>query len=138
MFLYAAAIRTGRLWAPLPHPVGHESPRRRWARYAVGAWYAAVLAAAAVGLIAGLRALKAAEWETGPPDAPGKCPSIPCYSIFTSRAWLWGLLQVVCFMVVHAFYWTNMRMRAPLMPVVALAAAGGFAWIAGRTFCRKS
>ena len=40
-------------------------------------------------------------------------------------SWLWGLLLVACLTAVHTFYWTDMRMRAPLMPVVALAAAGG-------------
>ena len=28
---------------------------------------------------------------------------------------------------VHTFYWSNMRMRAPLTPVIALAAAAGVA-----------
>jgi len=31
----------------------------------------------------------------------------------------------LAFMVVHALYWTNLRMRAPLMPFVALIAAAG-------------
>ena len=39
--------------------------------------------------------------------------------------WLWMLLLAVCVTGVHVFYWTNMRMRAPLEPVIALAAAAG-------------
>ena len=42
-----------------------------------------------------------------------------------SPLWLWALLLVVCVTVVHVLYWTNMRMRAPLEPVIALAAAAG-------------
>ena len=40
-------------------------------------------------------------------------------------AWLWGLLLVGCLMAGHVVYWTDMRMRAPLMPVVAIIAASG-------------
>jgi len=36
--------------------------------------------------------------------------------------WLWGLLLAGSFTAVHAVYWSNIRMRAPLMPLVALAA----------------
>lgn len=42
---------------------------------------------------------------------------------------LWNLLPVLLlpigFMCVHAVYWSNMRMRAPVLPVVALLAALG-------------
>jgi hypothetical protein len=38
---------------------------------------------------------------------------------------LWGILLVVAFMGVHTFYWTNLRMRAPLIPVLSLLAAAG-------------
>lgn len=40
-------------------------------------------------------------------------------------AWLWGMLLVLSLSCVHAIYWTDMRMRAVAMPVVALAAAAG-------------
>jgi hypothetical protein len=49
-----------------------------------------------------------------------------------SPTWLWGLLLVACLMAGHTIYWTDMRMRAPLMPVVALAAAWAFAAIASQ------
>jgi len=39
--------------------------------------------------------------------------------------WLWGLLLVGCLLAAHTVYWTDMRMRAPAMPVIALAAAAG-------------
>ena len=47
--------------------------------------------------------------------------------------WVWGTLLVLSITGVHAFYWTNMRMRAPLIGVVALAAAYGLTMLA----CRK-
>jgi hypothetical protein len=36
---------------------------------------------------------------------------------------VWGVLLCVAFTGVHAFYWSNLRMRAPLMPFVAVVAA---------------
>jgi 4-amino-4-deoxy-L-arabinose transferase-like glycosyltransferase len=41
-----------------------------------------------------------------------------------------ALVLVACLTAAHTLYWTDMRMRAPLMPVVALAAAAGVAEIA--------
>jgi hypothetical protein len=37
--------------------------------------------------------------------------------------WVWGGLCVASLTLVHAVYWTNMRMRAPVMPIVCVAAA---------------
>jgi hypothetical protein len=37
---------------------------------------------------------------------------------------VWGVLLCVVFTGVHTFYWSNLRMRAPLMPFVACVAAG--------------
>jgi hypothetical protein len=37
--------------------------------------------------------------------------------------WLPGLLMAGCLTAIHAVYWSDMRMRAPLMPLVALLAA---------------
>ena len=99
MFLYSCLVRIGRLWGPLPHKVAdHEGPLRRLARYAVGLWYLIELLLAAVG----------------------------AWAVFRSgrrREWLWGLLLVASLTAVHTLYWSDMRMRAPLMPVVALATA---------------
>ena len=104
MFLYACLVGAGRLWSPLPHQLTpDETMARRMARYAVGFWYLAVLSLAALGLIIVLRSIL--NRETLPP------------------AWVWGLLLAASFTAVHAVYWSNIRMRAPLMPVVALAAA---------------
>jgi hypothetical protein len=101
MFAYSCLVRVGRLWAVLPHQTSaDESPTRRGLRYAVGIWYAFELMLAALG----------AWFLRG--------------QLF-KHPWLWATLLVLSLTLVHAFYWTDMRMRAPLMPVVALAAAYG-------------
>jgi hypothetical protein len=41
------------------------------------------------------------------------------------RRWLLPLCVVLNFTLVHLVYWSNMRMRAPLVPLIALVAARG-------------
>jgi hypothetical protein len=41
------------------------------------------------------------------------------------KTWLPLLLLVVVFMLVHLVYWTDMRMRAPLVPAISLLAVRG-------------
>jgi hypothetical protein len=106
MFAWSCVVRVGRLWAVLPHQTtGDESNTRRGMRYAVGIWYAFELALAAIGA-----------WFLR-----GKLFKNP---------WVWGTLLVLSITAVHALYWTDMRMRAPLVPLVALAAASGLATLA--------
>jgi len=87
--------------------VGSESTLRYFLRLAIGVWYGAVFAAAVVGMI-GLR---------------GELIRAP---------WLWGLLLAVSLTAVHAVYWSNMRMRAPLVPVVSVFAVAGVRWLVER------
>jgi len=109
-FLYSCAVRAGRLWAPLPHQIeADEGGLKRCARYLVGVWYLAILPLAAIGAVGLFRAGQA-RW-TG---------------------WLWGFLLAGTFTAIHTFFWSNVRMRAPLMAVVALAAAAGTAWMVNR------
>jgi len=99
MFARACAYRITQLWSPLPHPLtANESSGRRLLRYATCAWYCGVYALGAVGIWR-LR------WRLLRP------------------AWVWGVLLCLAFTAVHTFYWTNLRMRAPLMPFVAIVAA---------------
>jgi hypothetical protein len=101
MFVRACAYRIGQLWSPLPHQLtAAESTGRRLLRYATCGWYCGVYALAAVGIWR-LR------WRLFQPP------------------WIWGVLLCVAFTAVHTFYWTNLRMRAPLMPFVAMLAAAG-------------
>ena len=111
-FMHACLYRVRQLWSPLPHQLtAKETLGRRLLRYAVCVWYVGVYALAAVGI-----------WRLR-----GKLLAPP---------WLWGVLLCLVFTAVHTFYWTNLRMRAPLMPVVALVAAQGlatlWAWWRGR------
>jgi hypothetical protein len=41
--------------------------------------------------------------------------------------WVFPLLLILNFTLVHLFYWSNMRMRAPLVPLIALVASRGIA-----------
>ena len=107
-FVKACVFRVGSLWGLVPHQVeAGESAGKRFARYAVGAWYAAVSVLALVG--AGFLGRK-----------------------LFAQPWLWGLMLCLSFTLVHVVYWSNLRMRAPLMPVVCLAAAAGVRAITSR------
>lgn len=116
-FLYSCAVHIGRLWSPLPHQTdADEGISRRSARYLVGLWYLAVLPLAAIGALSVFGGSSGRQsWRTG---------------------WLWGFLLVAVFTAIHTFYWSNVRMRAPLMPVVALAAAAGTASIVSGRLAR--
>ena len=98
-FLKACIYRVGQLWSPLPHKLSaDESNARRMMRYATCVWYLGVYVLTAMGVWR-LR------WKLLHPP------------------WIWGVLLCVAFSAVHTFYWTNLRMRAPLMPFVAIMAA---------------
>jgi hypothetical protein len=157
MFLYACAVRIGRFWSPLPHRLtAAESSLHRLSRYAVALWYIAEFLLAAIGIwrlfrnscsaqrladSVPLLGTSSAERNQPPqhclfqavahgsspltsPPSPVplshwalKCPALP----------RWGLLLVVCLLAGHVVYWTDMRMRAPIMPVVAILAAAALA-----------
>lgn len=106
MFAYSCVDRWGRLFGVLPHQTSpDESARRRGLRYAIAIWYAFEFMLAAVGA-----------WNLG-------------RKLFTTP-WMWGTLLVLSFSAVHTFYWTDMRMRAPLMVVIVLLAAEGVTTLA--------
>jgi len=99
MFLLASLVKVGRLWSPLPHQIDPaESNRGRWLRYLIASWYAASYLLALVGLYR-LRGQ------------------------ILRRPWLWGLLLVITLTAVHTLFWSNIRMRAPLVPWIALLVA---------------
>ena len=43
-------------------------------------------------------------------------------------AWRPVLVLIVSFTAVHSIYWADMRMRAPLVPAIALLAAAGLSF----------
>ncbi len=123
-FAYACLVRLGRFWSPLPHQLtADESVMRRLARWAVAAWYAIKFFFAAIGAAWCF-------WRSGKDD---ECRRMDDSLLSQpSATWLWGLLLILCLSAVHTVYWTDMRMRAPAMPVVALAAAAGVGCCAKR------
>lgn len=105
-FAWASLVRAGSFWGLVPH---HVSGPERWSdralRYSVGLFYGVEFLLALLGLAA----------------QGSRCWRAP---------WLWALLAATAFTAVHAVYWSNLRMRAPLMPMAACAAAAGaaFCW----------
>ena len=113
MFLYASVVRVGRLWSPMPHQLTeNESTKNRLLRYLTAIWYAVIFMLAIIG-------------------------AFMLRSELLRTPWVWGVLLLLSITAVHAFYWSNMRMRAPLMPVVCLLAAVGVERFWGRVNKRK-
>jgi hypothetical protein len=96
-FAVGCAIRTGWLWALWPAP--RQASFR--IQVAIACWYAIAMGLAFLGGIDGIRTKE------------------------TLYRWLPGLLLVVSLTLVHSVYWSNMRMRAPAVPVVSLMAGLG-------------
>jgi hypothetical protein len=98
-FLRACLYRLSRLWGVMPlRTSAEERPLARAARWTIAAYYAVVLLLAAAGLVAVLRSRQ----------------YLP---------WLPGLLLMACLTLIHTVYWSDLRMRAPLVPAIALLAA---------------
>jgi hypothetical protein len=100
-FVHACIARIGRLWGFLPNRLGpDESAARRAARWAVGFWYLGIFLLA-------LFAAFCLKWR------------------LLQTPWLWGVLLCISLTTVHSVYWTDLRMRAPAIPVLCVAAAWG-------------
>jgi 4-amino-4-deoxy-L-arabinose transferase-like glycosyltransferase len=113
MFAYACGVRVARLWQLFPYPRGaSESTTARALRVLTGLWYTVLFLLAAYGAVSQREKL-------------GRSPLV------------WGVVLCITFTVVHAVYWSNMRMRAPLMPMVCLLASLGTAAITERLHTRK-
>ena len=96
-FLWACLVRVGRLFSPLPHLVPGRDPLVVWL---VGSYYLLVYSAVILGL-----------WRLGRT---------------TVRTPWWPILTLAFSLTaVHAIYWSNLRMRAPLTPALAIIAAVG-------------
>ncbi|MFO1065168.1 MAG: hypothetical protein U0892_14990 [Pirellulales bacterium] len=104
MFLESCVIRISWLWAVAPEPLtsndAEESQRSKAVRWSIGIWYSLWFIAATVGLLRMLRRRALQQW------------TVP-------------LALVLSLTAVHAVYWSNMRMRAPLMPVVYVIGSYG-------------
>ncbi|MDX1944358.1 MAG: glycosyltransferase family 39 protein [Pirellulaceae bacterium] len=105
--LRASQYRVWQLWSPLPHRLtANESTARMLLRYVTAVWYCGVYLLAAAGI-----------WRLR--------------DKLLQPPWVWGVLLCVTFTAVHTLYWCNLRMRAPLMPWVAIIAAAGITRSAG-------
>lgn len=105
MFVWASLIRVARFWSPCPQARSRdESLGTTLLRVAVAVYYVVLFFACAAGLWP-LR------WWAEKPLPSGLLP--------------WGLLLCVTFTLMHAVYWSDMRMRAPLTPFLCVLAARG-------------
>ncbi len=105
MFAASCLYRLGWLWAPWPNTGSMVS------RLAIGCWYSAVFAMAIVGLgmALGQRRMRSRAWRLRE---------------WRLREWLLPIALILSLSAVHAIYWSNMRMRAPLMAAVYMAGCG--------------
>lgn len=94
MFVWSSVVRVGRLWSPFPHRV---TGRSLGGIIFVSVYY--MLMWIAIG------------WAVLRHRS----------RLFTHRWWAIWLLAVAL-TVVHAVYWSNLRMRAPVMPSLAIVA----------------
>lgn len=95
MFVWSAVVRVARLWSPLPQ----QTPDRGWpVVIAVAGFYCLLYLAVLIGL-----------WRIG--------SGVRRYSWWP----VWTL--VISLTLVHAIYWSNLRMRAPAIPALAILAS---------------
>ncbi len=97
-FLLACVLRIGRLWGIAPNNAASLQ------RQLIGIFYTALLITSFVRLVQAL-------------------PSFFALNEQSRRL----ILIIFATSLVHTIYWSNMRMRAPLMPVVAIIAVAGLA-----------
>jgi 4-amino-4-deoxy-L-arabinose transferase-like glycosyltransferase len=94
MFVWSALVRAGRLWSPLPHLTRGRSTI---SVSAIGGYYGLLYAAILIAAYRHRRMLLHRQW------------------------WAVWLLAVTL-TGVHAVYWSNLRMRAPIMPALSVVA----------------
>ena len=113
-FAVACLVRFARFWSVVPHQLAtDESAPRTALRWSVGLGYALEHVLMLLGIVVLMRTTPA------------------------SRCWLWGLLLMIAFTGAHLFYWTDMRMRAPVVPAECLFSAVGAVWLGARFARRK-
>lgn len=98
-FLRACWLRFRRFWNVVPLNADGET-RSPFAIWSVGLFYSAML----IGLVVSLYRMRNS----------------------ANAGWVTLLLLIAAFTFVHLFYWSNARMRAPLIPAIAVIAAACF------------
>ncbi|MFT5527934.1 MAG: hypothetical protein ACI9G1_005890 [Pirellulaceae bacterium] len=100
-FAYSCMVRVTRFWRIAPAPrTRSEGTQTILMRYGVGAWYCIVFGGA---ILAFLRVRWQLQWAV----------------------WLPAVLLCLTFTLIHAFYWSDMRMRGPVMPGIYLLISYG-------------
>jgi hypothetical protein len=109
-FIYGIGIRQLWFWAWWPS----ERQAGLGLRWLIGLWYSAVTCAVAYGC-----------WSLGKRWDR---------RVFGSALWDWmpALSMAISLCAIHSVYWSNMRMRSPLIPLVSLLAAYGLQMICER------
>ncbi len=110
-FLMLTADRFVQFWKPMPAALSSdESAARFLARLSMGVWESVVLLSALVSCWMMRRKMLGTPWA-----AP--------------------LAVILLFTAIHLLFWSNLRMRAPVMPCISVLAAIGIeavaAWCAG-------
>ncbi|MDO5582172.1 MAG: phospholipid carrier-dependent glycosyltransferase [Planctomycetia bacterium] len=109
-FMRAMGIRIGNLWQCLPYRTDLEKPETdmvKYGRYSIGIFYAIEI----LFMILGYHLVLFRKREA----------HLPCGTL-----WIWVFLLILSVQIPHLFFWTNMRMRAPLVVAIALFAASVF------------
>lgn len=101
-FLRACRLRLCRLWNIVPHGSAGRAVSRP-VLWLIGLFYSIT----GLGMLVGMIRISRLEW----------------------RLWLPLIVLILSFTAVHSIYWSNMRMRTPLIPIVAL--------LATRAVCRR-
>lgn len=129
-FAMSCLYRIGWLWAwwPATETSDPQSPRYPFQQIAIGTWYAFLELLALIGTISLIR--------NHPPreDAASVLPSL-VLPPFRHLLPIWTL--VLSLTLVHAVYWSNMRMRAPIMPMLCLLAGIGLLQLAKGRWPRR-
>jgi hypothetical protein len=106
--VWSTVVRLGWLWTPLPNPRPNSS-----SKWVICIWYLGLYGLALLGA-----------YKLG---AANK--SLP---------WFIGWLLVLSVTMVHAVYWSNMRMRAPALPMLYLLAGWALPYIWSAISKRKA
>lgn len=97
-FIWATLWRVGRLLSPMPQVFENASTAKRIGAAAITIYYTATIGLMIWGL-----------FRLG--------------GELLQPRWLAAITLVLSLMVVHSIYWSNMRMRAPAIPAMAILAA---------------
>ncbi|MGI6401464.1 MAG: phospholipid carrier-dependent glycosyltransferase [Thermoguttaceae bacterium] len=141
-FLYSCAVRVGEFWRFLPNDVRPDvesqgrvkksiagvSTEKLYdrGRHAVAIFYLHEFGFALLGCLALCGRRRKTE------DDASKTSS------FFESPLLWGFILIISVQIPHLFFWTNMRMRAPVevfLPILAMLGLGMFRYIRS---CKKT